>query len=184
MKTLKENPPAHCGQDREEFYEGLRAKYAKRYKGFDVLATEAGYNLVQTWALGDARLSAKAQERRMTLPGINVLCILREYEQAGCPLNILSRMLLVSRANVTGLVDSLVRHKYVTRHDFAGDRRVILAKITKSGETFLDHYLPIHYQEVGHLFSGLSAGEKQTLIKLLTKIRRSSCRHPREKMVS
>lgn len=184
METNQGHHPAYCWQDRDKFYEGLRAKYAKRYKGFDALATEAGYNLLQTWAMGDARLSMKAQEYGMTLAGINVLCILLEHGQAGCPLNTLSRMLLVSRANITGLVDSLVRHGYVTRQDHASDRRVVLAKITETGEAFLHKYLPVHYKEVGGLFAGLSAGEKQTLIKLLTKLRRSSCRHPREKTVS
>jgi MarR family 2-MHQ and catechol resistance regulon transcriptional repressor len=173
--------PRSTGPDREVFYENLRTKYAKRYKGFDTLATQAGYNLVLTWSMGEARLSTKAQERGMTLPGINVLCIINEYGQTGCPLNTLSRLLLVSRANVTGLVDSLVRHGYVSRHDHAKDRRVVLAKITKAGEDFLESYLPTHYGEIKQLFSGLTANEKHLLIQLLTKLRRSSFQHPREK---
>ncbi len=85
----------------------------------------------------------------------------------------LGEVLLVSRANVTGLVDSLERKHLVERAVKPGDRRVRFVRITKAGQHLLEQLLPVHYASVRELLKELKSGEKATLNALLTKLRRS-----------
>ena len=169
---------------REAYYNRLRCDYVKRYKAYDPLSAEVMYSLLQTFSLAEARLMNRLHEHAMTLSGMNVLSVLRNHGEGGCPLNTLSQLLLVTRANVTGLVDGLVRKGFVTRQAHATDRRVILARITKEGEKWLDVYMPLHCAEVRAMLSGLNQREKTQLIELLNKLRHTSCQHPREENTS
>lgn len=163
----------------EAFYEQLRGDMSKRYKIYDALDNELLLNLVQTYIAGEAHMSTHIQEKGLTLAGLNVMCILLQHKPRGCPLNALSDLLLVSRANITGVVDSLVRKGFVTREEYATDRRITLAKITRAGETWVDHYLPRHYAKLQGLLAGITVPEKKTLIHILSKLRHSTCQHPR-----
>ena len=165
---------------REDYYRAYRAQSARRYREFDPQSMEVLFDLIQTYTMAEACVMNRLHTYGMTLPGMNILSILRQQAPAGCPLHALSQLLLVTRANITGVVDSLVRKGFVTRQDHATDRRVVLAKITREGEKWLDHYLPAHYAMIRQMLSGLNRREKSTLAGLLTKLRHTSCRHPRE----
>ena len=149
----------------------------KRYKSYDALAARVMHDLVQTFTMAESRLANRLHEQDMTLSGMNILTILRDHSAEGCPLNTLSQLLLVSRANITGLIDSLVRRGFVRRQDHATDRRIVLAKITKEGEKWMDSYVPTHCNEVKAMLSGLNQKEKLQLAELLTKLRHTSCHY-------
>ena len=163
----------------DEVYQSMASQLARRYKQHDRTSTQLILQLVYTFSLCETRLQANIQKKGLTLPGLNVLCLLRYFGKHGCPLHELSRLLVVSRANVTGLLDSLVRRGYAERVDHPSDRRIILARITSAGETWLDHYLPAHYAEIQAMTSGLASSEKSTLIQLLAKLRKSIGRSKR-----
>jgi len=171
--------PIELNHDREAYYDRYRRAMARRYKSFDPLNMEVIFNLVQTFACGEAHLAAQVHSHGLTLASLNVMSILSQNEPDGCPLNTVSDLLLVSRANVTGLVDGLVRKGFVRRREDPADRRITRARITPKGRAWLESYLPKHYRGITELLSGLSRGEKQTLARLLSKLRHSSCAHPR-----
>jgi MarR family 2-MHQ and catechol resistance regulon transcriptional repressor len=156
---------------REAFYLDLRRDFARRSKRFDPLSAETCFNIVQTFTRCEALFTERAHVTGLTLPGLNVLIILRKYGGEGCPLNALSNLLVVSRANITGLVDSLVRKGLVTRTEYPEDRRVVLAHITQKGEDLLASHMPTHHGVTRDIAAPLTSGEKEMLIKLLTKIR-------------
>jgi DNA-binding MarR family transcriptional regulator len=83
----------------------------------------------------------------------------------------LSELLLVSSANVTGLVDSLVRKNLVERQDSQRDRRLSIVKVTKKGEELLNSVIRFYYLEMRKLASSLSNDELDKLNKMLTKLR-------------
>lgn len=85
----------------------------------------------------------------------------------------LGELLLVSRANATGLVDCLERKGLVERSASSKDRRVRLARLTKSGHKLLESILPEHYSRVRHLLRGLNNQDKAALSNLLMKLRRN-----------
>lgn len=156
--------------ERDTFYRQLRADSARRYKEFDAASMETLFDLVQTFMVIESRIAGLIQPHGLTLSGLNVLAILRQHP-GGIPLNRLSHLLLVSRANITGVIDSVVRKGLVETSAHATDRRVRLARITRKGEAFLDRYYPAHYVEISKLFKVLNRTEKNQMIKLLAKLR-------------
>ncbi len=73
---------------------------------------------------------------------LNILMLLRHGPADGMQLHDLGELLLVSRANITGLIDHLEEKGYVKRVVDAGDRRARYARITKKAEALLDRIHP------------------------------------------
>lgn len=76
----------------------------------------------------------------------------------------------VSRATITGLLDTLERDGFVLRRPDPADRRQMSVHLTLKGRDFMHDILPGHFRLVTRLMSNLSANEQQTLSRLLTKV--------------
>lgn len=104
---------------------------------------------------------------------LNVLMLLRHGSPGGMQLHELGELLLVSKANITGLIDHLEDKGLVKRVVGTRDRRARFARITKKGKELLDEVVPVHYKNIKRLLSNLTNDDKQTLVKLLKKMRTS-----------
>jgi DNA-binding MarR family transcriptional regulator len=76
----------------------------------------------------------------------------------------------VTRATMTGLIDTLVRDGYVTREPDATDRRMTTVTLTQNGASLLEAILPDHFKRMARLMRPLSEAERQTMLHLLLKI--------------
>jgi DNA-binding MarR family transcriptional regulator len=76
----------------------------------------------------------------------------------------------VTRATMTGLVDTLERDGFVKREPDPDDRRMLSVRLTARGEKFLRDFLPGHFQAISSLMSPLSEAERKTLVRLLAKV--------------
>jgi DNA-binding MarR family transcriptional regulator len=76
----------------------------------------------------------------------------------------------VTRATMTGLIDTLERDGLVKREHSAGDRRMLLARLTDSGRTYLDNILPDYFRRVTLVMSQLSSDERKLLVSLMGKV--------------
>jgi len=76
----------------------------------------------------------------------------------------------VTRATMTGLVDTLERDGFVKREPDPVDRRMMSVRLTPAGEKFLSDFLPGHFQAVAELMSPLNETERKTLVRLLGKV--------------
>jgi DNA-binding MarR family transcriptional regulator len=76
----------------------------------------------------------------------------------------------VTRATITGLVDTLVAAELVTRKPHAEDRRMMCIGLTKRGEKLLTRILPAHFRRMAWLMQPLSETERKTFVRLLTKV--------------
>ena len=65
-----------------------------------------------------------------------------------------SKLLMVSNGNVTGLVDRLSRDGLVRREPFAADRRVTLITLTSEGKTLFKAMAVQHEQWLSEIFEG------------------------------
>ena len=83
----------------------------------------------------------------------------------------LSRMLLVNRANVTGLVDRMERDGLIERASEPGDRRMRMIRMTPRGKDLLEKAVQPYVAKVDGIVSGLSSKEQDHLLKLLENIR-------------
>src|SRR3954470_25025763 len=76
----------------------------------------------------------------------------------------------VTRATMTGLIDTLERDGFVKREPDPKDRRMMSVRLTPAGERFLGGFLPGHFKVVTDLMSPLSESERKTLVRLLGKV--------------
>lgn len=104
---------------------------------------------------------------------VNVLMLLKHQadEGEGLSQSQLSSMMLVNRANVTGLVDRLEQAKLVMRTTDPSDRRSNLVRLTQRGRRLLEKVEPAYGREVARIMEVLTAAEQRRLIGLLERVR-------------
>lgn len=76
----------------------------------------------------------------------------------------------VTRATMTGLIDTLERDDFVKRVPDPTDRRMMSVVLTTKATQLLRDLLPGHFQLMIALTCTLSEPERQTLVRLLNKI--------------
>lgn len=154
-------PKAGTAADRHDYYWENVRKYGREYKDFEWSSVEVLLNMLYTYDVLTKHFSSMMRAHGLTLPSFNVLMILSRSGKEGCQQGEISKLLLVSRANVTGLLDHLMKRGLVTRVEDKNDRRVWIAKITQKGEALLCAYLPEHYAEIKQRLSVFGAAEKK-----------------------
>lgn len=82
----------------------------------------------------------------------------------------LAEMANVTRATMTGLVDTLERDGLVTRTPDPNDRRMMSVSLTAHGQARLEEILPGHFKRMSALMSTLDESERKTLVRLLSKV--------------
>jgi DNA-binding MarR family transcriptional regulator len=108
-------------------------------------------------------------EREMTMPRFDLLANVCRCD--GQTLASLSRSMLVTAGNLTGLVDRAARDGLVERRADPGDRRAWRVHVTPKGQRAFREAERRHGAKVSKLFAGLSRGELLALIHLLDKVR-------------
>ncbi|WP_282605274.1 MarR family winged helix-turn-helix transcriptional regulator [Pelagibius sp. Alg239-R121] len=103
-----------------------------------------------------------------TLPRFDVLAALYRC-QDGMTMTELSRFLMVSNGNVTGIVDRLVQEGLVVRVPDENDRRATFVRLTPKGVTAFGEMAEAHEGWVDGLLSDISAKEAAELITLLSR---------------
>jgi DNA-binding MarR family transcriptional regulator len=106
-----------------------------------------------------------------TLPRFDLLANLERRD--GQTLAELSRRMLVTAGNLTGLVDRAARDGVVVRRADPRDRRLSRVYLTAKGRGLIRDLLPVHAAHVGELLGGLQGGERRELRRLLGKLRDS-----------
>ena len=84
----------------------------------------------------------------------------------------------VTRATMTGLVDTLEKDGLVTRKNDSTDRRTVLVQLTRSGRKLLDRMLPGYFASVTKMMQPLNNTERKQLVTLLQKIQRGLLASP------
>lgn len=112
---------------------------------------------------------ARAGMTECTLAQFDVLAhLLREKE--GIPHTELSRHLLVTAGNITGLIDRMETSGLVRRKNDSNDRRIIRVELTPKGRKLAERVIPKHSADVESLFETLSEKEKLQLRAILDKL--------------
>ena len=107
-----------------------------------------------------------------TLPRFDMLSALDRAGDAGLTLGEVSRMLMVSNGNVTGLAARLKADGLVEAMA-AADRRVQRVCLTATGQTRFTTMARAHERWIEALFADLTAAEADDLTRLLERTKRS-----------
>ncbi len=102
----------------------------------------------------------------ITLPQFDVMAALARNE-GGMNMTELSRLLMVSNGNVTGIIDRLAADKLVLRQAPATDRRSYIVRLTPKGASQFALVAKAHEGWVDELLVGFDAVEAEELIHQL-----------------
>jgi DNA-binding MarR family transcriptional regulator len=108
-----------------------------------------------------------------TLPRFDLMSQL-ERSPDGLKMNELSRRMMVTGGNVTGLTDQLVTEGLVERINVEGDRRAWRVRLTARGRKLFNEMAQQHEDWIVDAFAALSAKEIAQLHKLLGKVKQHS----------
>lgn len=111
-----------------------------------------------------------------TLPRFDLMAALERHPE-GLRLSELSRELLVSNGNVTGLVQSLKRDGLVELLAVANDRRASLARLTARGCAQFAELSAAHHGWIDSMLQDMSVAERQALYGLLGRLKTSLGTH-------
>jgi DNA-binding MarR family transcriptional regulator len=100
-----------------------------------------------------------------TLPQFDVMAALAR-KNTGMTMTELSRFLMVSNGNVTGIIDRLVADKLVLRRAPAEDRRAIIVRLTPKGASQFAQIAKVHEGWVDKLLSDLDSAESEAVISM------------------
>ena len=89
----------------------------------------------------------------------------------------------VTRATMTGLIDTLERDGLVRREPDPNDRRMMSVRLTDKAEIFLRDMLPTHFEIMARLMAPLTEPERKTLVRLLTKVLQGASDEPADSAV-
>jgi DNA-binding MarR family transcriptional regulator len=106
-----------------------------------------------------------------TMPRFDLLANLARDD--GQTLAALSRRMLVTAGNLTGLVDRAERDGVVERRPDPNDKRLSRVYLTPRGRGLVRALLPTHANHVSELLRALDVEERRELRRLLGKLRDS-----------
>ena len=106
----------------------------------------------------------------MTLARFDYLAQLHRHRE-GLRMNVLSRNLMVTGGNVTGLTDELEKAGFVSREAQPDDRRSFVIALTPKGRKAFDRMATVHESWVIELLGGVPDKGKQDLYELLGQMR-------------
>ena len=140
--------------------------FTKRYPGASPKATETAMNLVRTSELLVKRIADLVQPFDLTPSSGLVLGILADFGEP-LPPNKIAERLIISRASVTSLIDSLERRGYVRRLPHSTDRRMLLIELTDTGRQVAHEFRLLVHQHQKAWLAVLTEQEQTQLIDTL-----------------
>ncbi|MGC1689349.1 MAG: MarR family transcriptional regulator [Pseudolabrys sp.] len=129
----------------------------------------------------EAQLRERLRTRfSITLPQFNVMAALARSEE-GMTMTELSRQLMVSNGNVTGIIDRLVAEKLVLRQAPASDRRSFIVRLTPKGASQFSVIAKAHEGWIDEMLEEFGAMEAESIISQLDElVRRVRTREARQ----
>jgi DNA-binding MarR family transcriptional regulator len=115
-----------------------------------------------------------------TLPRFDLMAQLERFED-GLLLGELSRRMMVSNGNVTGLAERLAESGLIERNTLEADRRAVRVRLTKKGREAFGEMARAHADWIAELFAGLNENEQMALWQRLGRLKTSALAQTRKK---
>jgi DNA-binding MarR family transcriptional regulator len=170
---------------------GIRAaaKAASRYGRIMILDSETKAvelpedhgNELRLWlrlltctTLIEGEVRSRLRERfDVTLPRFDLMAQLDKAPE-GMTLSDVSKRMMVSNGNVTGLVERLVESGHLDRRTSDSDRRAQVIRLTKIGRAEFRKMAAEHETWIADIFSDLTPKDVRELMRLLAKTKASA----------
>jgi DNA-binding MarR family transcriptional regulator len=106
---------------------------------------------------------------KITIPQFLILDFL--HREGESTMTKLAHLMRVTTAAMTGIVDRLVRDRYVVRAFDPNDRRIIKVKLTTSGNTLVRNITEQKHKMIIRIFGKISMQDRQEYLRILMQIK-------------
>lgn len=129
----------------------------------------------------EGEVRSRLRERfDVTLPRFDLMAQLDKAPD-GMTLSDVSKRMMVSNGNVTGLVERLVESGHLDRRTSETDRRVHVIRLTRSGRAEFRKMAAEHRTWISDMFGDLTSKDIRELMRLLTKTKGSAQKSARRR---
>lgn len=142
-------------------------KFAERYPDADVTAIASFLNLLRVATELSLALDACLSKHDLLQGRWWVLILLMREENLSSTPSLLAEKTGVTRATMTGLIDSLEQGGLVVRVFDKADRRSVIVKLTEAGQAKLDVVMPDYYRRLRQCMQGLDETKREELNQIL-----------------
>ncbi len=146
---------------------------AQRYPDLHPESTEAFLHLLRTTDLVFAADSRLLSQHQLSPGRFTVLMQLNRHPDLPETPATLADAAGVTRATMTGLLDTLEKDGLVRRSPAPSDRRLTLIQLTEAGTALMNRVIPEYFRNVAAMMAPLSPEERAQLVGLLQKIERN-----------
>jgi DNA-binding MarR family transcriptional regulator len=112
----------------------------------------------------------------VTLPRLDFMAQLDRAPE-GLTMGQISRNMMVTNGNVTGIAERLAAEGLIERNSSPGDKRTVTVTLTEAGREAFTRIASVHHRWVADLFDGLSADDRDQLARLLGAVKVSVSQH-------
>jgi DNA-binding MarR family transcriptional regulator len=163
---MKQNDPSHTLlEDAQELGHEARAGSG------DHAALKLWLRMLASTTQIEAEIRRRLRERfDISLARFDYMAQLYRYKD-GLKMRELSRYLMVTGGNVTGLTDDLAHEGMVVRESSPSDRRAWIVRLTPKGRRHFETMAQEHEDWILELFAGLDAKTVQQLYAQLGQLR-------------
>ena len=132
--------------------------------------------LLSTTNIISSQIRRRLREKfDITLPAFDLMAQL-DREPKGLRLGELSKRMMVTNGNLTGLVERLVQEGLVSRETDAHDRRAFIVRLSKAGKAKFAGYARENERLVLSLFADMAPETIQALMDNLAELKASASR--------
>jgi DNA-binding MarR family transcriptional regulator len=163
---MKQNDPSHALlEDAQELGHEARAGHD------DHAALRLWLRMLASTTHIEAEIRRRLREHfDISLARFDYLAQLYRYRE-GMKMRELSRYLMVTGGNVTGLTDDLAKEGMVVRESSPDDRRAWIVRLTAKGRRHFETMARVHEGWILELFAGLDGRTVQQLYSQLGQLR-------------
>jgi DNA-binding MarR family transcriptional regulator len=145
-------------------------RFADRYAEMDVTAVQTFLNLLRVASDVIENLDACLARHDLLQGRWWVLILLMREQNLTASPSVLAEKAGVTRATMTGLLDSLERTGLIERIPHDEDRRMLNVRLTEKGQQRLDEVMPDYYSRVALVMKELSENDRNLLMAMLQKV--------------
>ncbi len=152
--------------------EAINLRFKERFPRLDHSSVKMVAALSNAYHILFSVMDRAFSKSGITPQSMEVLKVLYLRQEQGYLQGELGELLMVSPANVTGLVEGLVKKGLVARREHAGDRRKRLTELTPLGIEFMENLVPEIARFFDEVFAPLTSEDKIQLHDRLNQLSR------------
>lgn len=147
-------------------------RFADRYAEMDVSAVQTFLTLLRVASDVIENLDTCLARHDLLQGRWWVLILLMREDNLTASPSVLADKAGVTRATMTGLLDSLERTGLIERIPNPDDRRMLNVRLTEKGQQRLDEVMPDYYRRVSSVMEELTPQDRELLMQMLQKVGR------------